>query len=132
MPCLIKAQKILADLSHLLNCETELLPSKCKYILPRCWTSKFKNSFVPAVFFFFLHIIFKYFLGHFQVCTTFISWIFYACLYIISFYHIALTICTNYFYFISGDNKYNSVQFNSVHEVALTSTASNCYMDHLI
>lgn len=74
-------------------------------------TSKFKYSFVPAVFV-------RSFSGihHFYQLDLLCLFIYY------SFYHIALNIF-NYFYFISGNNKYNSVQFNSVHEVALTSIA---------
>lgn len=43
-----KAQSILADPSHPLFSEFRLLPSGRRYILPRCRTNRFKNSFVPA------------------------------------------------------------------------------------
>ena len=43
-----KARSILADPSHPLFNDFVLLPSGCRYSLPKCRTNRLKKSFIPA------------------------------------------------------------------------------------
>lgn len=43
-----KARSILSNQSHPLVDEFVLLPSCCRYILPRCRKNRLEHSFVPA------------------------------------------------------------------------------------